>query len=75
MKAGMIERQLIEKAAAAILGSERLALACHVGPDGDALGSMIGFGLAAVTQAKKSWRPLARPSSFRPISPSFLLIS
>jgi bifunctional oligoribonuclease and PAP phosphatase NrnA len=43
----MIERHLIEKAAAAIAGSEALALACHVGPDGDALGSMLGFGIAA----------------------------
>ncbi len=49
----MIEHQLIEKAAAAILGSERLALACHVGPDGDALGSMIGFGLAARDAGKE----------------------
>lgn len=48
----MIERQLVEKAAAAIAGSERLALACHVGPDGDALGSMLGFGIAARNAGK-----------------------
>jgi phosphoesterase RecJ-like protein len=43
----MIDRQLFEKAAAVLRGSRDLALACHIGPDGDALGSMIGFGLAA----------------------------
>jgi phosphoesterase RecJ-like protein len=48
----MIDRQLIEKAAAAIAGSQDLALACHVGPDGDALGSMIGFGIAARNAGK-----------------------
>lgn len=30
-----------------------LALACHIGPDGDALGSMLGFGLAAVAAGKE----------------------
>jgi bifunctional oligoribonuclease and PAP phosphatase NrnA len=48
----MIERQLIEKAAAAIAASGKLVLACHVGPDGDALGSMLGFGVAARTAGK-----------------------
>jgi len=48
----MIERQLIEKAAATIAASEKLALACHVGPDGDALGSMLGFGIAARAAGK-----------------------
>lgn len=34
-------------AAAALLdGAPRVALACHVGPDGDALGSMLGLGAA-----------------------------
>lgn len=50
----MIERQLIEKAAAAINASELLALACHVGPDGDALGSMLGFGIAARDAGKQA---------------------
>lgn len=48
----MLERSLIEKAAATIDASTRLALACHVGPDGDALGSMVGFGLAARAAGK-----------------------
>lgn len=37
----------IEEATRAVSTAKSLALACHVGPDGDALGSMIGLGLAA----------------------------
>jgi bifunctional oligoribonuclease and PAP phosphatase NrnA len=33
----------LARAAAAIDGAERVALACHVSPDGDALGSMLGL--------------------------------
>jgi phosphoesterase RecJ-like protein len=33
----------LAKAAAAIDGADRVALACHVSPDGDALGSMLGL--------------------------------
>ncbi len=33
-------------AATAIQGAERIALACHVNPDGDALGSMLGLAIA-----------------------------
>ncbi|MGH9149515.1 MAG: DHH family phosphoesterase [Acidimicrobiales bacterium] len=33
----------ISRAVAAISGAPSLALACHVGPDGDALGSMLAF--------------------------------
>lgn len=39
--------------ARAIESSESLALACHVGPDGDALGSMLGFALAARNAGKE----------------------
>ncbi|MDR3707594.1 MAG: bifunctional oligoribonuclease/PAP phosphatase NrnA [Capsulimonadaceae bacterium] len=34
------------KAAAAIRAASKIAMACHVNPDGDALGSMLGLGLA-----------------------------
>jgi phosphoesterase RecJ-like protein len=67
----MIDRQLLEKAAAAIVASEELALACHVGPDGDALGSMIGFGIAARTAGKKVVAGFGSPF-FVPASLSFL---
>ncbi len=43
----------LAEAAAAIADAESLALACHIGPDGDALGSMLGFGLAAREQGKE----------------------
>ena len=40
-------------AAKEIEEAERLALACHIGPDGDALGSMLGLGLAARQHGKE----------------------
>lgn len=43
----------IEAAANAIRQADELALACHVGPDGDALGSMLGLGIAAQRAGKK----------------------
>lgn len=43
----------IAKAAEAIRDADKLALACHVGPDGDAIGSMLGLGLAAQRQGKE----------------------
>lgn len=43
----------LERAAKAIEQAGSLALACHVGPDGDALGSMLAFGLAAREHGKK----------------------
>jgi phosphoesterase RecJ-like protein len=35
-----------ERAVELVRGAGSVALACHVSPDGDALGSMLGFGLA-----------------------------
>lgn len=37
----------LEAAAEAVRNARNLALACHVGPDGDALGSMLALGVAA----------------------------
>jgi phosphoesterase RecJ-like protein len=37
-----VEQSLVD-AAAAIAGADTIALACHVNPDGDALGSMLGL--------------------------------
>ncbi len=45
-------RQL-EAAAAAIGEARSIGLACHLGPDGDALGSMLGLGIAAAKAGKK----------------------
>ena len=35
-----------ERALEAIDGAARVALACHLGPDGDALGSLLGMTIA-----------------------------
>jgi len=48
-----IDHAIIEEAARTIAGADELALACHVGPDGDALGSMLGLGIAASNAGKK----------------------
>ena len=40
-------RSPVEQAAAVIAETTELTLACHVGPDGDALGSMLALGIAA----------------------------
>ncbi|MFZ0012626.1 MAG: bifunctional oligoribonuclease/PAP phosphatase NrnA, partial [Acidimicrobiia bacterium] len=47
------ERPALEEAAAAIEAAPSIALACHVGPDGDALGSMLGLALAASAAGKE----------------------
>jgi phosphoesterase RecJ-like protein len=49
----MSEAKLLKEAAALIRKAESIALGCHVGPDGDALGSMLGFGLAARNAGKQ----------------------
>ncbi|MEX2250913.1 MAG: bifunctional oligoribonuclease/PAP phosphatase NrnA [Acidimicrobiia bacterium] len=49
----MIDQAILKSAADAIRSAESLALACHIGPDGDALGSMLGLGIAAENAGKK----------------------
>lgn len=51
----------IEAAVAAIREADELVLACHVGPDGDALGSMLGLGIAAQRAGKKVWASFGSP--------------
>lgn len=48
----MSRREQLEVAAEAIRAVDTIAMACHVGPDGDALGSMMGLALAAVDAGK-----------------------
>jgi phosphoesterase RecJ-like protein len=43
----------LQRVADAVEQAESLALACHVGPDGDALGSMLAFGIAARNNGKE----------------------
>lgn len=65
-------------AAKAIEEAEHLALACHVGPDGDALGSMFALGLAARAKGKKVvasfGTPFVVPSNLR-FLPGDLLVA
>ncbi|MEX0756591.1 MAG: bifunctional oligoribonuclease/PAP phosphatase NrnA, partial [Acidimicrobiia bacterium] len=41
-----------EEAVSVLADSRHLVLACHIGPDGDALGSMLGLGMAAKQAGK-----------------------
>jgi bifunctional oligoribonuclease and PAP phosphatase NrnA len=51
----------LSRAAAAIAGSPSLFVTCHVGPDGDALGSMLGFGMAAAAAGKRVQASFGEP--------------
>ncbi len=48
----MSDRKALEALAVVIGDVDEIALACHVGPDGDALGSMLGFATAAIAAGK-----------------------
>lgn len=48
-----IDPRALARAAEVIGGAQRIALACHVGPDGDALGSMLGLAIAAESAGKE----------------------
>ena len=60
-------RRELARAAQAIDGADVVALACHVNPDGDALGSMLGLFhvLRAARRATSSRRSRRRSSSLR----------
>jgi phosphoesterase RecJ-like protein len=51
----------LEEAVAAIAGASRLAMACHIGPDGDAIGSMLGLAIAAVENGKEVFPSFGHP--------------
>jgi bifunctional oligoribonuclease and PAP phosphatase NrnA len=60
-------------------GHEEVALACHVGPDGDALGSMLALGLALRARGTKvlaSWgsEPFEVPTPYRGLPGLDLLV-
>ena len=52
-----------DDAVAVLADAESLVLACHVGPDGDALGSMLGLGLAAKAAGKSVTASFGTPFS------------
>lgn len=57
----MIDREALERAAQALDGATTMILACHVGPDGDALGSMLALGSAARDAGRKVWCTFGSP--------------
>lgn len=62
----MIDQSVIDEAAAAIGDADRIALACHVGPDGDALGSMLGLAIAAANAGKEVAASFGSPFKMPP---------
>ncbi len=62
---------LMGAAASALRSANSVTLACHVGPDGDALGSMLGLAIAIENAGKKAFPSFGSPFSV-PGSLSFL---
>lgn len=63
-----------------LAGAKRVALACHIGPDGDALGSMLALGLALRergTEVVASWggEPFEVPAVYSFLPATDLLVS
>lgn len=65
----MIDEGALEAVAEVIGGASGLTMACHVGPDGDALGSMLALAVAARAAGKDVWptfgSPFELPDTFR----------
>lgn len=59
----------VQEAADAIGQASKIAMACHVGPDGDGLGSMLAMSIAARDAGKEVWpsfgSPFELPDTFR----------
>ncbi len=51
----------LRRAAALLAGAPRIAVACHVGPDGDAVGSLLGLAIAARNAGKEVAASYGRP--------------
>jgi phosphoesterase RecJ-like protein len=56
----------LDRAAAAIAGAGSLALACHVGPDGDALGSLLAMHHLCLANGKPSIASWPEPFAVAP---------
>lgn len=54
-------RESIHRAAEAVAAAREVALACHVSPDGDALGSMLGLAHAAVGAGRRAVASFGSP--------------
>lgn len=59
----MSDQPTLTAAGTLIRDADSIALACHVGPDGDALGSMLAFALAALDAGKEVTASFGSPYS------------
>ncbi len=64
-----MDRHSVDRVATAIASADHLTMACHVGPDGDALGSMLALAVAAenagITTSPSFGSPFEPPEQFR----------
>lgn len=64
-----MDKQKLAEAAAVIGAASKIAMACHIGPDGDGLGSMLAMATAARAAGKEVWpsfgTPFELPDNFR----------
>lgn len=56
-----MDREALDRVCRALREAEELTMACHIGPDGDALGSMLGLAVAARAAGKKVWPTFGEP--------------
>lgn len=68
----MIAEESWEQTAKHLAGSGEVVVACHINPDGDALGSMLGLGLFLQRQGKQVWMSWGSAEIVRPAVYSFL---
>ena len=60
------------RAVEALRDAGEVAISCHVSPDGDAFGSMLGLGLYLESLGKKVWMSWGSPEALVPDNYSFL---
>ena len=56
-----MDQKKLAQAAEAIRQASKIAMACHVGPDGDGLGSMLAMASAAGDAGKEAWASFGTP--------------
>ncbi len=57
----MIDHPELEHAANIVESADTLVMACHIGPDGDAIGSMLGLAVAARSAGKTVFASFGEP--------------
>lgn len=74
----MVDFDDLDRAVAALSAAEEIVLTCHVGPDGDAMGSMLAVAHAARRAGKKVYPSFGPPYSVIPafrFLPVYLLVA